>query len=279
MYLRFLPLFTIYSAPFALLSTSDYLLFSSCACLGIYNCLVFSACIITVSLVSRRSFKKQRQQLKQKTTAEIGVGEKITSTSLSSLVNLASSVATFRAGHTHLVQFLAIFNQTLSGKFFASFLVFNLAYNAYSFMFIVYNKEHSIGPLFRLAFSSYQIMHFGAPFSVATYVLKINRQIYDAQELISGLLAKINFQSSLRSVSLPLFREQWKLSSYLELFDKGESSKKTKTMAMTVAIFGFALERKTLFEFVLIYGAFLMHFGGFIVTSKKAEFTESVSKL
>lgn len=272
-YFRFLPLFLIYSIPYAMLATFDYLIFGTGALLGIYNTLIFASSIIVVSLVSRRSFAAQRQLLKSKIAIE-----KRNESSSFSLVNLASSVATFRASHTQLARFLATFNKTISAKFFASFLMGNISYNAYSFMFIAFNRDHSVGPLFRLAFSCWQVAHAMAPVSVATYVVKINRQMYEAQKLISGLLAATTFQknktSSLLSkvtLSIPLLREQWKLATYFELFDRGESAKKTKTMAMTAAIFGLALEWQTMFEFALIYGAFLMHFGGWIVQGKRAE--------
>lgn len=271
-YFRFLPLFFTHSIPFAFLATIDYLFFGTGALLGIFNVLIFASSIIVVSLVSRQAFKNQREQLKKATKCKVNTN-----------VNLVNSVATFRTSHTQFARFLATFNRALSAKFFSSFLLGNLAYNAYSFMFIAYNRDHSAGPFFRLAFSCWQVIHAMAPVSVATFVVKINRQMYAAQEVLCALLATTTFQilktvpsysssyssSTSKVLSIPLFREQWKLSCYLELLDRGENARKTKTMAMTAAIFGVALERKTMFEFALIYAAFLMHFGGWIVQNKK----------
>lgn len=305
-YFRFVPLFYIYSVPYALLATLDYCLFGSGALLGIYNTLIFASSIIVVSKVSRPAFASQRKLLKVEKRAfeeRSGGGQH---SSMLALSHLAHSVASFRAGHTHLVGFLATFNRTLSAKFFSSFLLGNLSYNAYSFIFIAYNGKHSVGPFFRLAFSCWQVVHAMAPVSVATYVVKINREMYAAQGLIGDLLAESIFQrknvmlkketsrlpssASLSSKvaflspfppppSFALLREQWKLSTYWELFDRGESASKSQRMAMTAAVFGVSLEWQTMLQFVLIYGAFLMHFGGWIVQGKLAQAEESAFKL
>ena len=241
-YLRFLPLFTTEPVLIALLANADFLLFLIGGLVGIANVLLASSAIILVSVVSKHIFKTQKKVLMR---------EKVK--------NFDSSVwnttAVFRYEHTKWVHFLTTFNEALSSTFFATYLLGNLGYNAYSFVFIAYNTSDQ-SPLFRGGYAAWQVLHGCTPLSVATFVVAINQKMYFSEKVIAGILAKKNPEFSGK-----FCREKWKLPCYLELLNGVKNRQKTRTMALSAGVFG-VVEMRSLFEFVLIYIAFLLYFGG-----------------
>ncbi len=264
-YFRFLPLFTNSPLTFALLANLDYIFFLYPASqVGVANLLIVEASIVVISLVSRWTFTSQQSALeviakrvdkqssrKNKKKAK----EKI-------LYLLVATSATFRAHHTKMVNFLTAFNQAFCAPFFAAYLLGNLAYNAYSFVFIVYNTGRQ-SPEQRVAYIVWALLNGCTPLAVATFVVAINRRMYSSRSLLMSILTRA-FAN--RNLKIKLNREQLKLPFYLELLDDGgaRSQQRTKTMALGAGVFG-VIERRTMCEFVLIYIAFLLHFGGLMI--------------
>ncbi len=249
-YLRFLPLFTTEPVLIALLANLDFLLFLIGGLVGIANVLLTSSAIILVSVVSGQIFKGQQKVLEQ---------EKM---------NFSSSVwnttAVFRYEHTKWVHFLTAFNEALSSTFFATYLLGNLGYNAYSFVFIAYNtSDQSL--LFRCGYAAWQVLHGCTPLGVATFVVAINRRMYSSEKVIAGILAKKNPKYSGKKFC----REKWKLPCYLELLDGAKGRQRTRTMGLGAGVFG-VIEMMSLLEFAFIYVAFLLHFGGLMLREKKS---------
>ncbi|KAH9395189.1 hypothetical protein TYRP_020948 [Tyrophagus putrescentiae] len=129
-------------------------------------------------VVSRQIFKTQQKVLEQEKEKNFG----------SSVWN---STAVFRYEHTKWVHFLTTFNEALSSTFFATYLLGNLGYNAYSFVFIVYNTSNQ-SPLFRGGYAAWQVLHGCTPLGVASFVVAINRRMYSSEKVIAGILAKKN---------------------------------------------------------------------------------------
>ena len=263
-YFRLLPLFTSESIFAALLANIDYLFcISTGTLIGITDVFIVVSNIVVISLVSQKTFLNQQVFLE---TILKGVDKQNSKKCQNSLNFTTASSAKFRSQHTKLVNFLSTFNQVLCSPFFESFLVGNLAYNAYSFVFIVYNTSH-LNLMLRVTYAVWQLLHGCTPIGVATYVVAINRRMYSGRSLLMSILARSAAAS--KNPKIKLHREQWKLPCYLELLDDGgaRSQQRTKTMALGAGVFG-AIERRTMCEFALIYIAFLLHFGG-LMTEKK----------
>ena len=247
-YFRFWPLFTTEPLLTALLVNIDFLIFLTNALVGICDVLIAASGIVFVSVISQQDFKNQQKVLKTLKNSRKKVRE-----------NLCFSItAHFRVQHTKTVCFLATFNEALSSPFFASYLLGNIGYNSYSFVFIAYNTSN-LSPLIRTGYTLWQLMHGSTPVGVSTFVVAINRRMYSGEKVIAGILAS----SKKNHPKKKFYREQWKLPCYLELLDDGgaKSRRRTRTMALSAGLFG-VIERRTLLEFALIYVAFLLHFGG-----------------
>lgn len=163
-----------------------------------------------------------------------------------------------------MVNFLTAFNQVFCAPFFAAYLLGNLAYTAYSFVFIVHNTGRQ-NPEQRVAYIVWALLNGCTPLGVATFVVAINRRMYSSRSLLMNILAKSAACKNPKS-SIKLHREQLKLPFYLELLDDGgaRSQQRTRTMALGAGVFG-VIERRTMCEFVSIYIAFLLHFGGLMM--------------
>ncbi len=287
-YFRFLGLFTTQPLAIALLVHLDYIfLLTGQAILGVTDALIVAGSIITVSAIARQMFSEQRALL-TKTLNLLKTGELNPQQLHKTLpkeklrfkeLEVALMLNQFRVNHLKVAHFLvASLGDALVSPFFASALLGNLAYNAYSFMFIVvYDSQNSgskFTPLMRAGFAVWQLMHATAFLSVAAFVVALNRATYACEVLISRILARTSIFHktgdllgySRRSCQ----RERWKLAWYGELLDDGGASSRlrTRTLALGAGVFG-ALERRTMMEFGFIYVAFLLHFAGLISTASR----------